>query len=77
MSKVLKEAIFFVVLFLFLALGVHMQQWFSHPVEHFEHLNRSKFGLFHPLTFATLVYIFLYILRVILSAIKDLFTKKG
>jgi len=76
MSKVLREIFIFIGLFLFLALGMHMKQWISHPIEHFEHLSESQFGFFHPLYFTALVYFVLYLIRLIFRAIKRLFTKK-
>ena len=77
MLKVFKEIMFFIVLFLFLTLGMHMEQWFSHPLEHLEHLSSSKFGLLHPITFTALIYIVLYIIRAILDSIKNLFVRKA
>jgi hypothetical protein len=72
-----KEIFIFIGLFLFLALGMHMKQWISHPIEHFEHLSTSQFGIFHPLYFTFGVYIVLFVLRKILSGIVRLFSKKN
>lgn len=76
MSKLGKEIVIFIGLFLFLALGMHMKQWISHPLAHFEHLSASQFGLFHPLYFTFAVYIALYILRALLNFIIRLFSKR-
>lgn len=77
MSKVSKEIVIFIGLFLFLALGMHMKQWIDHPIEHFAHLSSSQFGLFHPLYFTALFYVVLYLIRAILSTMKKLFSRKG
>jgi hypothetical protein len=77
MSKIGKEIVIFIGLFLFLTLGMHMQQWISHPIEHLEHLSNSQFGLFHPLYFTALVYVVVYFIRVTFSWIKKLFMRKG
>lgn len=77
MSKVGKEIAVFIGLFLFLALGMHMKQWISHPIDHIEHLSGSQFGLFHPLYFTFGVYVVVFIIRKILSFIVGLFSRKG
>jgi len=77
MSKIGKEIVIFIGLFLFLTLGMHMQQWISHPIKHLEHLSNSQFGLFHPLYFTALVYVVVYFIRVTFSWIKKLFMRKG
>jgi len=77
MSKMMKEIVIFIGLFLFLALGMHMNEWISHPIVHFENLSSSRYGVFHPLYFTALVYIVIYVVRMVLSAVKSLFTRKG
>ena len=77
MSKVGKEIVIFVGLFLFLTLGMHMKQWISHPIEHIEHLSGSQFGPFHPLFFTFGVYIALFIIRKIIGFIMGLFIRKA
>ena len=76
MSKLAKELLIFIGLFLFLALGMHMKQWIAHPIDHIEHLASSTFGLFHPLYFTFGVYITIFIIRKILGFIIGLFVKK-
>jgi len=77
MSKVGKEIVIFIGLFLFLTLGMHMKQWISHPIDHIEHLAGSQFGLFHPLYFTFGIYVVVFIIRKIFSVIVGLFTRKG
>jgi len=77
MSKVGKEIAIFIGLFLFLTLGLHMKQWISHPIDHIEHLEGSKFGLFHPLYFTFGIYILLVPIRKIFSFISGLFARKN
>ena len=76
MSKIIKELVIFVGLFLFLTLGMHMNEWLTHPIEHIEHLSGSQFGLFHPLYFTFGIYIILFTIRKILSFIVGLFIRK-
>lgn len=76
MSKLGKELVIFIGLFLFLTLGMHMKQWISHPIDHIEHLAGSTFGLFHPLYFTFGVYLVIFLIRKMLTFIIGLFVKK-
>lgn len=76
MRRLLKETFIFIVLFLLLALGMHMKHWIAHPIELLQQLSSSKFGLFHPLYFTFGVYILLYIPRVLVGFVVHVFSKK-
>ena len=76
MSKIAKELVIFIGLFLFLTLGMHMKQWIAHPVDHIEHLAGSTFGLFHPLYFTFGIYLALFIIKNIFGFIINLFVRK-
>ncbi len=76
MTKLGKEVVIFVGLFLFLTLGMHMKQWISHPIDHIEHLSSSQFGLFHPIYFTFGVYIVLFLIRKMVGFVVGLFTRK-
>ena len=75
MDKVAKEILIFLAWFLFLSLGMHMQQWVRVPIEHFHKLSGSKFGFFHPFYFTLFVYFIFYILRAIAEFTKSIFSK--
>lgn len=75
MFSIKKEIFIFIGLFLFLALGMHMKQWLSHPIEHMEYLSSSQFGLFHPLYFTLVVYVVLYLIRAVFRFVLNLFTR--
>ncbi len=75
MFSIKKEIFIFIGLFLFLALGMHMKQWLSHPIEHIEHLSSSQFGPFHPLYFTLVVYVVLYLIRAVFRFVLNLFTR--
>jgi len=75
MDKLVKEIFIFIGLFLFLALGMHMKQWISGPIEHLNKLSQSEFGLFHPLFFTLFVYVALFIIRLIINFIVSVFSK--
>ncbi len=76
MSKVGKEIVIFIGVFLFLTLGMHMKQWISHPMDHIEHLAGSTFGLFHPLYFTLGIYLVLFLTKKIFGFIIGLFIRK-
>lgn len=76
MTRLLKEIFIFIALFLFLALGMHMKHWISHPFEHFAHLSNSEFGIFHPLYFSFGVYILLYFPRTLVGFVVRVFSNK-
>ena len=76
MSKLGKELVVFIGLFLFLTLGMHMKQWISHPIDHIEHLAGSTFGLFHPLYFTFGIYLVIFLIRKILGFMVGLVIKK-
>jgi hypothetical protein len=69
-----KELFIFLGLFLFLALGMHMNQWINHPLEHINHLLTHKMP-YHPLLYTFLLYIVVAILRAFILFFKKLFTR--
>lgn len=77
MARLRKEIFIYIILLIFLSLGMHMNQWISHPIEHFEHLSSSQFGPFHPLFFTFAAYIVLLLFRLIIGFITKLFSKKN
>ena len=72
-----KEIIIFISIFLFLAIGMHFNQWLSHPIEHLMALpSGGAFGvpgIIHPFVFTFIVYI---ILRLPVFIIKLLSKRK-
>ena len=71
-----KEIIIFVAIFLFLAIGMHFNEWLSHPVEHLMAMTSGgAFGIpgaIHPFVFTFIVYA---IVR-FPALIKRIFSKK-
>jgi len=68
-----KELTIFILLFLFLAIGMHFNEWTSHPIEHVEALPTAGaygIGAFHPLIFTTLLYLVVALLRGIIRIFK-------
>ena len=61
-----REVIIFIAIFLFLALGMHMNQWLTHPIEHLHQLSTHKMS-YHPLLYTTIVYVLLGIVRAIFN----------
>jgi hypothetical protein len=76
MAKLKKELLIYLGLLIFLSLGMHMNQWISHPLEHIKHLSTSQFGPFHPLFFTFAAYLALLIIRFIIGFIIRLFSKR-
>ncbi|WP_263832914.1 hypothetical protein [Sulfurospirillum oryzae] len=70
-----KEVLVFIVIFLVLALGMHINQWLTHPIEHFNHLSTHKMP-YHPLLYTSIVYIFIGLIRIIIRIIMKPFRKR-
>ena len=70
-----KEFIVFIAIFLFLALGMHMNQWMTHPIEHLNHLITHKMP-YHPLLYTFLVYLIIGVLRIIFRFFTKLFRSR-
>lgn len=70
-----KEFIIFISIFLFLALGMHMNQWMTHPMEHLKHLSTHKMP-YHPLLYTFLVYLLIGALRMIFRFFAKLFRSR-
>lgn len=64
-----KEVIVFIALFVLLALGMHITQWISHPVEHLEQLASAKMP-YHPLLYTGVIYVAIGIIRLIITGIR-------
>ncbi len=65
-----KELLVFIGIFLFLAIGMHFQEWLSHPIDHTMALPKAGaygIGAVHPLVFTFIVYIIVLIFRGISS----------
>ncbi|MBN1839515.1 MAG: hypothetical protein JW802_05670 [Campylobacterales bacterium] len=70
-----KESVIFILLFVFLALGMHMNQWASHPIEHFKHLATHHMP-YHPLLYTLIVYLIVGLIRMVIHGVIKLFTKR-
>ena len=70
-----KEFVIFIALFCFLALGMHMPQWLSHPIEHLHNLQTHKMP-YHPLLFTFILYLIIGFIRLIIHSIKKLFKRR-
>lgn len=71
----LKECLIFAVLFLVLALGMHMNQWFTHPLEHLMQLSNHKMP-YHPLLYSTIVYLLVGSFRLLAHLMMKLFKRR-
>ncbi len=68
-----KEMMIFFGIFLFLAIGMHFQEWLSHPIEHVMALPKAGaygIGPLHPLVFTLIVYVVFVIFRSIYRLIR-------
>ena len=70
-----KELVIFIVIFLLLALGMHMNQWLTHPMEHIAHLSEQKMP-YHPLLYTFIVYLLVGFFRLIFGFILKLFRRE-
>jgi len=64
-----KEIILFIGIFLFLAIGMHFDQWLSHPIEHIKNMSHGGAfgvpGLIHPFVFTFIVYFIIRIPKIL------------
>jgi Na+/H+ antiporter NhaC len=70
-----KELYIFVAIFLFLTIGMHFEEWMSHPIDHIRSLPDSGaygIGALHPLVFALAIYMVIWVFRAIFALIKRL-----
>jgi uncharacterized membrane protein len=61
-----KELIIFGIIFIVLAIGIHISEWMSYPIEHIMALPNSAaygMGAIHPIIFTLIVYILISIPR--------------
>jgi hypothetical protein len=68
-----KEMMIFFGIFLFLAIGMHFQEWLSHPIDHIMALPKAGaygIGPIHPLLFTLIVYVIFVIFRSIYRLIR-------
>ena len=68
-----KEMMIFFGIFLFLAIGMHFQEWFSHPIDHAMALPKAGaygIGPLHPLVFTLIIYVVFVIFRSIYRLIR-------
>ena len=66
-----KELIIFFGLLVFLAIGMHFEEWMSHPIDHLMGLPKSgAFGLgaFHPFVFTLFFYLIILLFRAVVKA---------
>lgn len=74
-----KELYIFVGIFLFLTIGMHFDQWVSHPIVHLKalpHAGAYGIGAWHPLVFTIAGYIILGFFRVIFALFSKIFAPK-
>ncbi|WP_456402286.1 hypothetical protein [Hydrogenimonas sp.] len=77
MNYLIRESLIFLVLFLLLSLGVHMDAWTGAPLSHIEALPRSPLGALHPLYITLGVYLLLlWPLRWVARGLKKLFGRR-
>jgi len=67
-----KELFIFVVIFFVLSLGMHMNQWVSHPLEHFSRLMTHDMP-YHPLLYTLIAYLMIGLLRFVVALFMKLF----
>ena len=75
MSRWKKELAIFLAIFLFLALGMHLKEWTSHPLEQISALPESPLGPWHPLYISAGVYLVVLVIRLAVAGLRRIFTK--
>lgn len=66
-----KELMIYTILLCVLALGMHMSEWVSHPIEHFKDLAHHPMP-YHPLLYAFIIYLVLAALRGMFHVLKKI-----
>jgi len=69
-----KEFYIFVGMFILISFGIHIDAWFSHPINHITLLTNHALPL-HPLLYVSIVYIIIMIIRLILSGFRKIFNR--
>jgi hypothetical protein len=64
MRHLVREVVYFVILFGVLALGMHMDRWLSTPLAHWEGLSYHVMP-WHPLVYTFGIYLALGAIRVV------------
>ena len=70
-----RHLLLFLGMFLFLAIGMHFQEWISHPIEHTMALPSAGaygLGVLHPLVFTFAGYVVLILLMAIGRVVRRL-----
>lgn len=70
-----REVLIFIVIFVFLSLGMHMNQWLTHPLAQLQQLSLHAMP-YHPLLYTAIVYLILALIRTVISTIMKLFRRK-
>ena len=70
-----KEVIIFVVIFLLLALMMHMDAWLTHPLEQLNRLSTHAMP-YHPLLYTIIAYLCVALIRFSIHSIQKLFRRK-
>ena len=74
-----KQFFLFLATFLILTIGMHFSAWTNHPLEHFLSLPSADaygLGIFHPLVFSFMVYLFVAFVLWIVSVLRGFFSKR-
>lgn len=74
MKKLRQEIIVYSIIFITISLLMHLDKWFSTPIEHLSALASHPLP-YHPFLYVFLVYLLLYIIRVIFGFTKKLIFK--
>lgn len=72
LSRLYREVILFVLLFVILALGMHFKAWIDHPIAHLKSLPDSPLGIWHPFVLTAVVYILIGVVRWIVGGIRKM-----
>lgn len=76
MKKFIREFIIYFILFILLSLSMHITEWLSYPIVHIQNLAHNVFPL-HPFVYTFILYVVVFIMRVIFGFIIRLFRKRS
>ena len=68
-----KELTIYFSIFIIMALGMHFQEWTSHPIDHLMALPKSGvfgIGAFHPFFFALILYLVILLVRAVIKVFR-------
>jgi len=76
MKRWMRELLIFVGLFFALAIGMHYEEWFDHPLQHLAALPSSPLGPLHPVIIVFGVYMLIVMVRLFIKMMRKILSRE-